>query len=835
MKLLEMAKTHQEESNMKATREMNVQNLTQPMFSSNPTRNHPVSNASLLTSSQSGPLSGIYGQSSTVQTPVQVPPDPRMQAFPNQDSTRSQVSSYQAYTQNSARLDQVPARTQTVSNSPVSAQMQVQPNEMFSQNQANLNQTVAQKNSTPFQSFSNNPNPNFAPVRSNYGQDPILPQNQISFNQPLRPSQRPPHNRASPNDAFSQNQGLFQNQASPNQTLPQNQRPFQNRVSPNQALSQNQGPSQSQVSPTQTFTRSLVPPQNQGLPQNRTLPNQTFAQIQGPPQRRASPNQTFPQNQGPPQNRASPNQAFNPSQTLAQNQAQSNQVPLQNRVSPTQQFVPKPTLGQGQSSANHNSDLNRMQHERALQNSARPNQGFTQGQPNRTLDSQKMSPQGQVSPQNRAVGPNQVPHQTQPAAFTKGTINQTIDHNRGISNQMTHQHQVWTNQASSRNQTATHNQVSLQNSSQSQGRSLQGPQIYNSTRSFNNLRSSTDTTSRSAGINNADVGTTSRDMTSQGFVSQTNNPKGFVPSSVQQSVHSTLPQSTTSQGITSQETMSRMTTSRQSGTAQTTVTSQGITSQQLKSQGTTLSQGGVPTVGPTSQQSTSTVPTLPDNTSPGPTSQKSLSLPATSEVGSLQGTGLRPTQVTKARSNSSSSSNSINSVHSDENTDKRERNEMKQNLYQTQSSKDTTNVDKQNKNSVDDKRQSQIFKNLESNKPRSPIPSRKLQNEASDSSLKRGAKLENSGNIGLTESDKKAEQFVGGETGTSLTVPTAETSGHAFPGKSGRSVGFGKNKNLHSLKSKLFEQEKVLSCNPEQQRQAIEIHKSHEKLKLIQR
>ena len=830
MKLLEMAKTHQEESNIKATREMNVQNLTQPMFSSNPTRNHPVSNANLPTSS----LSGIYGQSSTVQTPVQVPPDPRMQASPNQDSTRSQVSSYQAYTQNSARLDQVPARTQTVSNSPASAQMQVQPNEMFSQNQANLNQTVAQKNSTPFQSFANNPNPNFAPVRSNYGQDPILPQNQTSFNQPLRPSQRPPHNRASPIDAFSPNQGPFQNQATPNQTLPQNQRPFQNRASPNQA-SQNQGPSQSQVSPTQTFTRSLVPPQNQGPPQNRALPNQTFAQIQGPPQHRASPNQTFPQNQGPSQNRASSNQAFNPSQTLAQNQAQSNQGPLQNRVSPTQQFVQKPTLGQGQSSANHNNDLNRMEHERALQNSARPNQGFTQGQPNRTLDSQKMSPQGQLSPQNRAVGPNQVPHQTQPAAFTKGTINQTIDHNRGISNQMTHQHQVWTHQAPPRNQGATHNQVSLQNSSQSQGRSLQGPQIYNSTRSFNNLRSSTDTSSRPAGINNADVGTTSRDMTSQGYVSQTNNPKGFAPNSVQQSVHSTLSQSTTSQSITSRESMSRMTTSRQSGTAQTAVTSQGITSQQLKSQGTTLSQGGVPPVGPTSQQSTSTVPTLQDNTSPGATSQKSLSLPATSEIGSLQGTGLRPTQVTKARSNSSSSSNSINSVHSDENTDKRERNKMKQNLYQTQSSKDTTNVDEQNKNSVDDKRQSQIFKNLESNKPRSPIPSRKLQNEASDSSLKLGAKFENSGNIGLTESDKKAEQFVAGETGTSLTVPTAETSGHAFSGKSGRSVGFGKSKNLHGLKSKLFEQEKVLSCNPEQQRQAIEMHKSREKLKLIQR
>ena len=835
MKLLEMAKIHQEESNMKATREMNVQNLTQPMFSSNPTRNHPASNASLPTSSPSGPLSGIYGQSSTVQTPVQVPPDPRMQASPNQDSTRSQVSSYQAYTQNSARPDPVPARTQTVSNSPASTQMQVQPNEKFRQNQANLNQTVAQKNSTPSESFSNNPDPNFAPVRSNYGQDPILPQNQTASNQLLRPSQRPPHNRVSPNDPFSQNQGPFQNQAPPNQTLPQNQRPFQNRASPNQALSQNQRPSQSQVSPTQTFTRSLVPPQNRGPPQNRALPDQTFAQIQGPPQHRASPNQTFPQNQGPPQNRASPNQAFNPSQTLAQNQAQSNQGPLQNRVSPTQQFVPKPTLGQGQSSAKHNNDSNRMQHEQALQNSARPHQGFTQGQPNRTLDSQKMSPQGQVSPQNRAVGRNQVPHQTQPAAFTKGTINQTFDYNRGISNQMTHQHQVWTNLAPPQNQTATHNQVSLQNSSQSQGRSLQGPQIYNSNRSFNNLRSSTDTTSRPAGINNADVGSTSRDMTSQGFVSQTNNPKGFVPSSVQQGVHSTLPQSTTSQGITSRESMLRMTTSRQSGSAQTTVTSQGITSQQLKSQGTTLSQGGVPPVGPTAQQSTSTVPALQDNTPPGATSQKSLSLPATSEIGSLQGTGLRPTQVTKARSNSSSSSNSINSVHSDENTDKRERNKMKQNLYQTQSSKDTTNVDKQHKNSVDYKRQSQIFKNLESNKPRSPIPSGKLQNEASDSSLKLGAKLENSGNIGLTESDKKAEQFVAGETGTSITVPTAETSGHAFPGKSGRSVGFGKSKNLHGLKSKLFEQEKVLSCNPEQQRQAIEMHKSREKLKLIQR
>ena len=220
MKLLEMAKTHQEESNIKATREMNVQNLTQPIFSSNPTRNHPVSNASLLTSSQNGPLSGIYGQSSTDKTPVQAPPDPRMQASPNQDSTRSQVSSYQAYTQNSARPDQLPARTQTVSNSPASAQMQVQPNEMFRQNQANLNQTVAQKNSTPFQSSSNNPNPNFVPVRSNYGQDPILPQNQTSSNQPLRPSQRPPHNRTSPNDAFSPNQGPFQNQAPPNQTLP---------------------------------------------------------------------------------------------------------------------------------------------------------------------------------------------------------------------------------------------------------------------------------------------------------------------------------------------------------------------------------------------------------------------------------------------------------------------------------------------------------------------------------------------------------------------------------------------------------------------------------------
>ena len=288
------------------------------------------------------------------------------------------------------------------------------------------------------------------------------------------------------------------------------------------------------------------------------MPNQTFAQIQGPLQHRASSDQTFPQNQGPPQNRASPNQAFNPSQTLAQNQAQSNQVPLQNRVSPTQQFVQKPTLGQAQSSAKHNNDLNRMQHERALQNSARPHQGFTQGQPNRTLDSQKMSPQCQVSPQNRAVGPNQVPHQTQPAAFTKGTINQTIDHNRGISNQMTHQHLVWTNHVPPRNQTATHNQLSLQNSSQSQGRSLQGPQIYNSTRSFNNLRSSTDTTSRPAAINNADVGTTSRDITSKGFVSQTNNLKGFAPNSVQQSVHRTLPQSTTSQGITSRETMSQM-------------------------------------------------------------------------------------------------------------------------------------------------------------------------------------------------------------------------------------------------------------------------------------
>lgn len=456
-----------------------------------------------------------------------------------------------------------------------------------------------------------------------------------------------------------------------------------------------------------------------------------------------------------------------------------------------------------------------------------------------------------MSPQNQAVGPNQLPYQRQPSpqAFSERSNHQTIGQSPPQSNQVIHQNPAWTNQATPRNQVATHIQATLQNSAQCQALSSKGPQSDDSYRpsqttsqsSVNQRRTGLRPANKLVYSQNTDltfaaVSTTSPDMTSL-----TNNAKGIVPNNPSQGVYKPLPQSTTSQGMTS-----RQPTSRHSATAQAPVTSQGVTSQivtsrqsatptsvtsqNISSQGNTSSQGFVASMSqplnPTSQRSTSAVLTSQDTTSRGVTSQRTTSLPAASEMSCSQSAGTRPMQTTKTRSVSTSSSSSLNSLHSDKSTDKTERSDTKQNLNQTRLAKDTGNFDEQDNNHTDVKKQSQMFNNLQSKSPPGM-----LRSETADRSSKFGPTFpRNSENLGPAETDKEAEMIVSEE---SLTVLNAEMSAHDLPGYSEKTTRFEKNKNLRGLKVKIFNQEKVLSCKPEEQREVLQLYKSREKLDLV--
>ena len=799
MRILEMGKKQREASNIKAARQMAVQ----PTVNSDPTQSQTLSNLS-----RSSP--GIYDQSSALQTPVQVSPDqklPQMRASPNQDSTRSQVSSYQAYTRNPPWPEEAPARTPAVSDRPASTQVQIQANQPV------LNQRVPQSSPRTNQSLSNNPNPHFARAEPNYGENQ---------NQAFAPNQAgPSQNRASSNQTFPQSRGQLQSRATSNQTLPQNRtKPSQNQASSYQVFAQNQGPPQNQASPSQTF------------PQNRASPNQIF------PQNRASPNH----NQGPPQNQAlsdqasAQNQAL-PKQTLTppQSHIQRNQAPLQNRVLSNQPFQPKLPSAPDQISANH--DLSREPYDHASIQ-ARPNQGLLQSQPNRAPDPKQMSPRVQVSRQNQAVGPNQLPYQRKPSpqAFSQPSNHQTIGQNPPQSNHVIDQNQAWPNQATPRNQVATHIQATLQNSAQCQTFSSKGPQSDDCNKP-SQTTSQSSVNQRRPGLRPADklvysqntdfnfagVSTTSPDMTSP-----TNNAKGLVTNNPSQGVYKPLPQSATSQGM-----MSRQPTSRHSATMHAPATSQGVTSQIVTSrqsatpqtsvtpqnislQGNTSSQGFVASMSqpqnPTSQRSTSALLTSQD-----PTSRISCS----------QSTGTRPIQTTKTRSVSTSSSSSLNSLHSDKSTDKTElRTETKQNLNQTQLAKVTGNFDEPGNNHTDVKKQSQMFTNLQSKSPPGM-----LRSETADKSSKFGPSFpRNSENLGPAETDKEAEMIVSEE---SLTVLNSDMSTHDLLGYSGKTTRFEKNKNMRSLKAKIFSQEKVLSCKPEEQREALQLFNSREKNDLV--
>ena len=826
MRILEMGKKQREASSIKAVRQMTVH----PTLNSDPAQSQTLSNPS-----RSSP--GIHDQSSALRTPVQVSPDqklPQMRASPNQDSTRSQVSSYQAYTWNPPWPEEAPARTPAVSNRPASTRVQIHANQPV------VNQKVPQSNPRTNQSLSNNPNPHFVRAEPNYGenQNQAFAPNQAGLSQ----------NRASSNQTFPQNRGQLQSQATPNQTLPQNHaRPSQNQASSYQVFAQNQGPPQNQASPSQTF------------PQNRASPNQIFPQNQGPPPNQASPTQAFPQNrasrnhnQGPPQNQALSDQAPVRSQASPQNQAlpkqtltppqshiQRNQAPLQNRVSLNQPFQPKLPSAPDQISASH--DLSREPYEHASIQ-ARPNQGFLQSQPNRAPDPKQMSSHAQVPSQNQAVGSNQLPYQRQPSpqAFSQPLNHQTIGQSPPQSNQVIHQDPAWTNQATPRNQVATHIQATLQNSAQCQTLSSKGPQIDDCNRP-SQTTSQSSVNQRRAGLRPADklvysqntdltfagVSTTSPDMTSP-----TNNAKRFEPNNPSQGVYKPLPQSATSQGmmsrqptsrhsattqaaVASQDVTSQIVTSRQSATPQTSVTSQSISLQ-----GNTPSQGFVASMSqpqnPTSQRSTSAVLTSQDTTSLGATSHDS-----TSRISCSQSAGTRPIQTAKTRSVSTSS---LNSLHSDKGTDKTERNETKQNLNQTRLAKDTCNFDEQGNNHTDVKKQSQMFTNLQS-KP----PPGMLRSETADRSSKFGPSFpRNSENLGPAETDKEAEMIVSEE---SLTVLNSDRSTHDLPGYSGKTTRF--EKNLRSVKAKIFNQEKVLSCKPEEQREVLQLYKSREKHDLV--
>jgi hypothetical protein len=457
------------------------------------------------------------------------------------------------------------------------------------------------------------------------------------------------------------------------------------------------------------------------------------------------------------------------------------------------------------------------------QNQATPNQGFSQNRPsnlspNQAFTSQKISPQGQITPnqnidssrvpQNRAMGQKQAQPQKPPSpnqTCSNSPTNQTFSQNRPQSNQTFSRNREFPYQTPPQNQapnqTATRHQAMpnqvTQNSSQSRAVPLQGhpAQTSNFDGLANNFTNTMEKTPQSsvptpntrfydAGrpntlrkdfiSQNTDVSTTSQNVASHGIVSQTNSPEGFTKGDY---------------------------------------TSQNMPSQHPTSQSLASLQGPTSLQGPSSQQSTSTVITSRNVAPQDATSGKPPPLTVSSE-NVLRATS-SPPQSVKTRSDSSASSASKNSFHSDENWDESGMTN-EQDANELQWPDHTTHSDETNNNSPKGKKKSPVINKLQSNKPRSPTQSRKktLRNETS----------------------KVGSEF--------KMAPTAEANACSFPGKGGKTfpkqnleatsgVGLVNSKKLRSLKSNIYEQEKVLSCSPEEQREVVELYKSRQKLDLV--
>ncbi len=754
--MLGMAKMQQDTLDNKPAREMSKQDEKPPAQNYNSSTQKPlVPNGEILPAKKT--QSGV-DQKMTVLSSNST----RIQAEPPQNQAVSSSSVLMA-SQNGV------SSSSSGQASPIQTPVHVSPNETFPKMQASPSQASTRSQVSPYQAFTQYPaRPDQASARMQTTPNPASARVQA---QPKQVQTHP--NQTSPIQAFSNtspSQPLINSQARVNQSFPRNQASSSQTYGQNQAQN-NQAYTQNQASSNQAFSRNQPSPRDQACPRDQASPNQAFARNQAP------------SNQASPGNQASPNQAFR------QNQSSSNQNTISGHGPPNQMFG---------------------------QNQATPNQGFSQNRPsnlspNQAFTSQKISPQGQITPnqnidssrvpQNRAMGQNQAQPQKPPSrnqSFNNSSTNQTFSQNRPQSNQTFSRNREFPYQAPPQNQapnqTATRHQAMpnqvTQNSSQSRAVPLQGQPAQ--TRNFDGLANNfTNTMEKTPTPNsrfydagrpntlekdfisqNTDVSTTSQNVASHGIVSQTNSPKGFAKGDY------------TSQNIPSQH-----------------PTSQSLTSLQ----------------GPASQQSTSTVITSRNVAPQDATSGKPPPLTVSSE-NVLRDTS-SPPQSVKTRSDSSASSASKNSFHSDENWDESgvtNEQDAKQNLNELQWPDHTTHSDETNNNSPKGKRKSPVFNKLHSNKPRSPTQSRKktLRNETS----------------------KVGSEF--------KMAPTTEANACSFPEKGGKTfpkqnleatsgVGLVNSKKLRSLKSNIYEQEKVLSCSPEEQREVVELYKSRQKLDLV--
>ena len=680
----------------------------------------------------------------------------------------------------------------------VSARSQVLP-----QNQASPSSAIPvafQNGVSP--SSSGQASPNQIPVQVSPAA--TFPQMQTSPNQASSLNQVPPHppftqNPARPDKTYTQtqatsyqaqvqgrpSQALGQNQISPtlpNQLLTKSQASVnqRNQTSFNQGVGQNQAKSYpasapSQISPQKRVSLNQAPPQSQASPNHPTPPNRIN---QAPTQSRASSNQAPRQrgassNQAPPQSRASPNQAFASNQLPPQNQAfAQNQAPPQNR-------------GQGQISPNQNIHLSQIPPNQAFgQNRVNPNQGFAQKNSTTQQISSPISPQissnqnnnASQASHNKAFGHDQTQPQKQPSpnqAFSGGSINQTLAHKPPQSYQAPPE-----NRAPS-NQNANRHQAVRQNTTQSREAPLQGQPaqtgvVQGHSNSFTNTMEKTPQSS--VALPNSRFCNAAVPKVAQN--SQENNLSNTSPNAIRMA--SQCPASQTnnpggfSKGVsTPQVITSQHPTSKNRAALPHSTTSQGHTSQ-----------------GPGSSLITSQEPASSIITSQGATSSTSASR---NEMGGPSFLA----QFSKTRSNSNASSTSKNSFHSEENWDELDTNtdDTNRNLNELQSPDNTIGSEKTKDTG-------------QSNKPRSSAQSKKEQ----------------------TQTKNNPKNFAFGQSGAGkVSSMPAEINSRSLPEK-GVKVNA---KGLRSVKTKLLEQEKVLSISGPKQREALEMYKTREKRNLI--
>ena len=659
-------------------------------------------------------------------------------------------------------------------------------------------------------SSSGQASPNQIPVQVSPAA--TFPQMQASPNQASSLNQVPPHppftqNPARPDETYTQtqstsyqaqgqgrpSQALGQNQISPtlpNQLLTKSQASVnqRNQTSFNQSVGQNQAKSYpasapSQISPQKRASPNQAPPQSQASPNHPTPPNRIN---QAPTQSRASSNQAPHQrgassNQAPPQSRASPNQAFSSNQAPPQNQAfAQNQAPPQNQAFAQNQALPQ-NRGQGQISPNQNIHLSQIPPNQAFsQNRVTPNQGFAQ----KNSTTQQISPQissnqnnnAARASHNKALGHDQTQPQKQPSpnqAFSGGSINQTLAHKPPQSCQAPPQ-----NRAPS-NQNANRHQAVRQNTTQSREAPLQGQPaqtgvVQGHSNSFANTMEKTPQSS--VALPNSRFCNAAVPKVAQN--SQENNVSNTSANATRKASQCPAPQTNNpggfSKGVsTPQVITSQHPTSKNRAALLHSTTSQGHTSQ-----------------GPRSSLITSQEPASSVITSQGATSSTSASR---NEMGGPSFLA----QFSKTRSNSSASSTSKNSFHSEENWDELDTNtdDTNRKLNELQSPDNTISSEKTKDTG-------------QSNKPGSSVQSEKEQ----------------------TQTKNNPKNFAFGQSGAGkVSSMPAEINSRSLKEKGVKVYA----KELRSIKTKIFEQEKVLSISGPKQREAVEMYQTREKVNLV--